>query len=172
VSVCFPNGETRRLSPGRSSVISKAVVEEFAKRFLMQPAVLWLSESGNKVVARDDEIAASLGLEIDQAKNLPDIILVDLGTKSEEFLIVFVEVVATDGPINRLRKDTLKQIALTGKFNPRHVTFLTAFEDRGSDAYRKVVSELAWGTYVWFASEPDNVVVLQEGFEQKLKALR
>ncbi len=49
VMVTFPNGETRKLAHGPSSVISKAVVEEFSKRFLGQPGVIFLSESGNKV---------------------------------------------------------------------------------------------------------------------------
>src|SRR5690606_6077038 len=47
VLVTFPSGETRSLAPGPSSFIAQAVIEVFAKRFLEQPAVLWLSESGN-----------------------------------------------------------------------------------------------------------------------------
>jgi hypothetical protein len=47
VLVTFPNGETRRLAPGPSSIISKAVIEDFATQFLEHPAILWLSESGN-----------------------------------------------------------------------------------------------------------------------------
>lgn len=45
VLVRFPNGNTRTLAPGPSSVICKAVIEEFAGRYLEKPAVLWLSES-------------------------------------------------------------------------------------------------------------------------------
>ena len=78
VLVTFPNKETRALVPGPSSFIAKAVVEDFAGRFLVQPAVLWLSESGNKVVARDDKLATTIGLHIQTDKNLPDLILVDL----------------------------------------------------------------------------------------------
>ncbi|MCC0057761.1 MAG: hypothetical protein H6886_00635 [Hyphomicrobiaceae bacterium] len=54
VMVQFPNGETRNMAPGPSSIISKAVIEEFAQRFLGDPGVIFLSESANKVVARDD----------------------------------------------------------------------------------------------------------------------
>ena len=75
VLVTFPNGETRQMEPGPSSVISKAVVEEFAHRFLENPGVLWLSQSRNKVVARDDELAHAIGLEIQPDLNLPDLIL-------------------------------------------------------------------------------------------------
>jgi hypothetical protein len=50
VLVTFPSGETRQLAPGPSSIISQAVIEVFAKRFLEKPAVLWPSESGNNMV--------------------------------------------------------------------------------------------------------------------------
>ena len=75
VLVTFPNGETRSMKPGPSSIITKAVVEVFAPTFLGDPAVVFLSESGNKVVARDDELARSIGLAIQADKNLPDTIL-------------------------------------------------------------------------------------------------
>src|SRR3546814_18346617 len=81
VMFAFPSGETRRMEAGPSSVICKAVVEEFAPRFLEVPGVIWLSESGNKVVARDDSLASSIGLKIEPDRHLPDMILVDLGLK-------------------------------------------------------------------------------------------
>lgn len=73
-TVVFPSGETRRLAPGKSSTIAKAVIEVFATRFLGEPAVLSLSESGNKTAARDIELAASIGLKIESDRNLPDVI--------------------------------------------------------------------------------------------------
>ena len=79
--VAFPNGETREMAPGPRSVISKAVVEEFALRFLERPSIIWLSESRNQVVARDDRLAQAIGLAINPSRNLPDLILVDLGPK-------------------------------------------------------------------------------------------
>lgn len=172
VQVRFPNGETRNLSVGQSSVISKAVIEEFATRFLRKPTVLWLSESGNKVVTRDDELAASLGLKIDASRNLPDIILVDLGTGGDDVLLVFIEVVATDGPINAMRKAALRELAVDAGFSESHLTYLTAFADRSAAPYKKLVNELAWGSFVWFVSEPDNIIVLREGNEKLISQLR
>lgn len=79
ILVTFPNKETRSMAAGPSAEISKAVIEVFAHLFLQNPALLWLSSSDDKVVARDDKLAASIGLRIEADKNLPDIILVDLG---------------------------------------------------------------------------------------------
>lgn len=175
VPVRFPNGEIRTLAPGPSSVIAKAVIEVFAPKFLKMPAVLWLSESGNKVVARDESLAKTLNLKIDPSRALPDIILVDLGAESAgtEMLVVFTEVVATDGPINRERKAALTAIALEAGFDEHQLAFvfLTAFMDRSAAPFRKAVSELAWGSYAWFASEPGYLIDLKDEGSPKLSSL-
>lgn len=170
VVVTFPNGEKRMLAPGPSSVIAKAVIEVFAPSFLKTPAVLWLSESGNKVVARDEGLAHALGLKIDASKALPDIILVDLGDDrtGADMLVVFVEVVATDGPISRERKITLTRLAIDAGFSEKHLAFLTAFKDRSATSFRKAIPELAWGSYAWFASEPEHLIDLKDGAPVKL----
>lgn len=164
VLVTFPNGETRRLAPGPSSVITKAVIELFAARFLTAPAVLWVSESGAKVVARDDELAAQLKLKISADKNLPDIILADLGSGDpDHVLLVFVEAVATDGPVTPQRQAALLAIATEAGFPPARVAFVTAYLDRSHAAFKKTVSELAWRSFAWFAAEPEHIIALHDG---------
>lgn len=160
VLVTFPNGEARRMTPGTSAEISKAVVEVFAPRFLAKPGVIFLSESGAKVVARDDELAKAIGLNIPQDKSLPDVVLVDLGPAHPK--LVFVEVVATDGPINEARKSALIEIAGAAGFTKEHLAFVTAFLDRDDPPFRKTVGGLAWGSYAWFAAEPERLMVFSE----------
>ena len=161
VMVVFPNGETRKLVAGPSSVITKAVVEEFSRRFLAHPGVVFLSESGNKVVARDETLASAIGLIIPADRYLPDILLVDLGPKRP--LLVFVEVVATDGPITSGRRRAFLEITRSAGFPDHNVAFVTAYLDRGKSSFKKTVSELAWNSFAWFASEPDHIIVLREG---------
>jgi hypothetical protein len=156
--VTFPSGETRQLAPGPSSLISKAVVEIFAKAFLREPAILWLSESGNKVLVRDDKIAAAIGLKIEPDKNLPDLILADLGGCTARLL--FVEVVATDGAVTERRREALLALTRAAGFSDEHVAFLTAYQDRQSAGFKKTVSQLAWGSFAWFMSEPDHLIAM------------
>lgn len=163
--VTFPSGETRHMEPGPSSVISKAVVEEFAGRFLEHPGVIWLSESRNQVVARDDRLAQEIGLIIQPDRNLPDIILVDLGPA--EPLLVFVEVVASAGPVSESRRTALTAIATDAGFREDHVAFVTAYDDRDSAAFKSSVSELAWESFAWFMSEPDHIMILRQGTDAK-----
>lgn len=158
ITVKFPSGETRIMSAGPSSILSQAVIEVFAPKFLGHPAVIFLSESGNKVVAHDDGLARKIGLNIQADKNLPDIILADLAP--DQPLLVFVEVVVTDGPVTNSRKKALQELSAAAGFPPEHVAFVTAYLDRSSPSFRKNVSELAWGSYAWFASEPDNICEL------------
>ncbi len=161
VQVTFPNsGETRQMAPGPSSLISRAVVEVFAPRFMADPVVLWLSESGNKVVARDDKLAARIGLKIEADKNLPDLILADLGPA--EPILLFVEVVATDGAVTARRKSAILEMTDAARFDRKHVKFLTAYQDRGTGGFKKTVQSLAWGSLAWFASEPDHIIVLHD----------
>lgn len=164
VLVTFPNGETRHLKPGPSSEITKAVIEVFAPRFLREPVVLSISESGNKVITRDDELAKSIGLNIEADKNLPDAILVDLGP--EHPLLVFVEVVATDGPISERRKTALEDLVTKAGFPTEHVAFVTAYLDRSAAPFKKTVNTLAWGSYAWFAAEPEGLIIFSDNTAQ------
>lgn len=169
VMVTFANGETRKLAAGPSSIIAKAVVEEFSRRFLANPGVIFLSESGNKVVERDDALAKAIGLTIPANRFLPDILLVDLGPQHP--LLVFVEVVATDGPITPSRKQAFLEITRAAGFPDSSVAFVTAYLDRSQIAFRKTVPELAWNSFAWFAAEPDHIVAFREGAPGKIVRL-
>ena len=152
----LPSGEGRVMVPGLSSVITKAVVEIFARRFLANPAVVWISESGRKVVEKDDKLLQLLGIKINPEKLLPDIILPD--TTDGELLFVFVEVVATDGPIHESRRAALLKLITDAGFKPEHAAFLTAFQSRDHAAFKKTVASLAWGSFAWCFSEPDHLI--------------
>ncbi|HXH81403.1 MAG TPA: BsuBI/PstI family type II restriction endonuclease [Candidatus Tectomicrobia bacterium] len=164
VLVRFPNQETRRIAAGPSSAIVKAVVEDFAPRYLRQPAVIWLSESQAKVVYRDQDLARRIGLNIDPSRNLPDLILIDLGPR--EPLLVFVEVVATDGAVTAARRDSLWRIARDAGFAAHQAAFVTAYADRDTIAFRRTAPALAWSSFAWFASEPDKIVVMRDGSQR------
>lgn len=167
VTVTFPNGEVRLMHFGPSSQITKAVIEDFSRRFLRAPGVIFLSESGEKVVARDEALAEAIGLKLDYSRSLPDLILADVSKNATR--LIFVEIVATDGPINAARKEALLRVVSDGGFSPTDVLFVTAFADRQATAFRRLVSEIAWGTFVWFMSEPDKLLIFSEADATELK---
>jgi hypothetical protein len=161
VPVTLPSGEGRVMAPGLSSIITKAVIEVFAPRFLSNPAVVWISESGKKVVEKHDALLRSLGVKIDPEKLLPDVILADTGG---DLLFVFVEVVATDGPIHEERRKLLLKLIIDAGFGPDQAAFLTAFQSREHAAFKKVVASLAWGSFAWCFSEPEHIIAF-DGME-------
>ncbi len=158
VLVRLPNGETRQMEAGPSSIITQAVIEVFAPRFLSDPAVMWISESGNKVIQRDDELARELGLKIEVDKLLPDTILVDLAPA--EPLIVFIEAVATAGEISEARRSALLEMMTDAGFKADNIAFVTAFADRNAAAFKRALPNLAWGSFAWCLSEPEHLIVL------------
>jgi hypothetical protein len=169
VTITLPSNESRNMQAGESSKITKSVIEVFARKFLLQPAVIWLSESGKKMIERDDDLAKKIGLDIQPDRTLPDIILADV---SDPMLLIFVEVVASDGPINESRRTALLQVARESKIPEGRVMFLTAFMDRNDIAFRKAVSHLAWGSFAWLASEPEHIIAMDGVQPQGVSTLR
>ncbi|MEP3778422.1 MAG: BsuBI/PstI family type II restriction endonuclease [Shimia thalassica] len=101
---------------------------------------------------------------VEADKDLSDLILADLGPADP--LIVFMEVVATDGPISQRRQDALYARTDAAGFNRSQVAFVTAYQDRSAAGFRKTLSELAWDSFAWFTSEPHNIVQLKDGSEK------
>ena len=137
VLVTLPNGKSRQMEAGLSSIITKAVVEVFAHRFLSDPALLWISESGNKVIRRDDQLAQSIGLKIETDRLLPDVILVDIAP--EQPLVIFIEVVATAGWITEARKGAFSEMMAAAQFARNQVAFVSAFQDRDAPAFKRAL---------------------------------
>jgi len=66
--------------------------------------------------------------------------------------------VATDGPINERRRVALAELAQETGFPLDRIAYVTAYLDRGGAPFKKTVSTLAWGSFAWFAAEPDRIM--------------
>ena len=170
VTVHHPQGGSTLLPPGESPLITKAVVEEFAKRFLSKPAVVWISDSAVKKFS-DDKLNKVLKIKLDVARLLPDVVLADLAKPGLK--LVFVEVVSTDGPVTEQRKAGILELLAASPmgYTPEDAVFVTAYRDRGARPVPKAIRELAWGSFAWFMSEPDNLVQLHDVPPRQLKEL-
>ncbi|GAV21073.1 hypothetical protein MMIC_P2052 [Mariprofundus micogutta] len=161
----MPDETKIRISAGPSSLIIQGLIEDYTKRHMEDPAVLWISESDQKEHLHLKELSESVGLRFDLNMELPDLILAEFGDPIE---FLFCEIVASDGAITEARRETLLQIVEGSKIPVDSVKFLTAFEDREAQAFRKNFSKLAVGSLVWFRTEPELIVLLSN---QKLKDL-
>jgi hypothetical protein len=90
-------------------------------------------------------------------------------------LIVFVEVVASDGPVTEQRRRALLDLIASAPraYRPEDAAFVTAYMDRGADPARRTMPALAWRSFAWFVSEPDKLVQMHDGSTaaRKLAAL-
>lgn len=177
VVVQFPNGPSIVLPPGPSPQIVKAVIEVFAPKFLGDPRVAWVSDSANKRPFRDAPLERALQISLDAAELLPDVVLVDLAPPGREgrVLIVFVEAVASDGPVTQQRQRALLDLlaASPRAYPAEDAAFVTAYLDRAADPARRTIPTLAWRSFAWFVSEPDSLLQLHDSTtaSRKLAAL-
>jgi hypothetical protein len=149
----MPDGTTRDLAPSRSSEIIQGVIEGWAQVRLKEPAVLAISEPGNKIHTADAAIFAAAGINLDVSNLLPDVLIVDMATNPMDIWVI--EVVATDGPIHERRKRKLIEWAKQQGIPPENLRYLTAFLSRNHSAAKRLISALAVGTYAWFLDEPE-----------------
>jgi len=161
-NVTLPNGTTQPLSAGPSQVIIKAVVEQFAPRFLTEPVVLSYSDSTAPVRYVDKTLMRRLGLEHGPGDPLPDVLLADT---AEPLRFVAVEAVATEGPVNPARMAAMTTWLKQSGFDAQDMYFVTAYLDRGDAAFRKTVGEVAWRTALWFVAEPEYLLAALDGSE-------
>lgn len=153
VTVQLPGGGVRHLEPGPASLIIRGVIEEWAPRRLGVPIVVSISEPGTKVWVLDAAKMATAGISINVSSVLPDVILLDAGTKPPTFWIV--EVAYSDGVVSEERKAELLVWAQEQYIRPEYCQFLSALDSRNSTTTRKRLKDIAVGTYCWFYDEPE-----------------
>ncbi|MFI6174488.1 BsuBI/PstI family type II restriction endonuclease [Nonomuraea sp. NPDC051191] len=154
VLVDLPGGGTRELLPGVSSVILASFIEH-SHLIMADPIVIFISQSGEPVNIVDNRQLRVLGLELGRLANLlPDALMVDISSRH----LWFIEVVATDGPIDDVRRERLKSWAVECGVREDDCRFLTAFTSRTSGEAKKCLPRLARDSYAWFADEVDAIL--------------
>lgn len=125
----------------------------------------WYADTTRESI-RDETLREGL-LQVDaaiQRKNLacllPDVVLFDLHPQKE--LLVFIEIVASDGPVSVSRKAALMEMASEAGVPSAQIAFVTAYRDRNDAAFKKTFDVVAWNTLIWFMSEPNQIVILRD----------
>ena len=159
INIRLPNGEVRNLPYGKSELLTKEVVEVFAKRFLKQPAVIWISTSRDKVIEKDGKMMNAIGLPIDGSRLLPDLVLADL---NEPMRLFFVEIVASDGPFTEERRSEVLKLTTKAGFPADRIEFISAFQHRDAAPLKRRFAALAVGSHVWCMAEPDVLISIKD----------
>jgi len=145
------DGIERALSPGAHNQLQKAVIEEFAPRFLRQFKCLYLGDTSKRDLIKDVDGLQSLGFAITLHDKMPDVVFYVPAKR----WVVFVECVTSVGPMSPAR--ILEVNEMTANVTAGKV-FITAFLDRR--AYKRFSDQVAWETDVWIAEDPDHMIHL------------
>jgi adenine-specific DNA-methyltransferase len=148
-SVRLPDGATIELSAGGQNELIRAIVEEFAPRFVLQPKVLLLGDAADKEVLSDADAMAQLGIHLPPRGKAPDVLIHDA---KRDWLIV-IEAVTSHGPVDQKRKNELTELFASARPG---LVFVTAFPDRKT--FARFHAAIAWETEVWVADAPDHMI--------------
>ena len=145
------NGENFNFSPGKHNELQKAILEEFAPRFAHDSECLYVGDTTEKDLVKNEERLRNLGFEITLHDKMPDVVLY---SENKNWLY-FIEAVTSVGPMEPKRIKEIEEMTArvsTGKI------YITAFLD--FKTFKKFSETLAWETEVWIADMPDHMIHL------------
>lgn len=137
------------LTPGSHSVLIKAIIEEFAPRFIPGSELIYVGDTGSKYGYFNTPLLSSLGVVIDSHGKMPDVIFY---YKDKQWLVL-VESVTSHGPIDGKRYFELRDL-FQSSIAP--LVYVTAFPDRSIMA--KYLNTIAWESEVWIADNPSHLI--------------
>jgi hypothetical protein len=137
------------LSPGEHSELIRAVIEEFAERFLPGGYLIYAGDTGNKWGYFDEKRLAELGVTIDSHGKMPDVIFYDIHRN----WLLLVESVTSHGPVNPKRHNELAEIFASSTAG---LVYVTAFPTRA--LMSRYLAEISWETEVWVADSPSHLI--------------
>ena len=147
--VKLATGETIRLSPGAHSELIKAIIEEFAPRFVPGGVLIYAGDTGNKWGYFNKAALSKINVEIDGHGKMPDVVLY---YPDREWLLL-VESVTSHGPVDGKRHEELAELFSSTKAGR---VYVTAFPSRVIMA--RHLGKIAWETEVWCADAPSHLI--------------
>lgn len=137
------------LSAGDHSLLIKAIVEEFAPRFIACGQLVYIGDTGDKYGYFDVELLARLGVVLDNHGKLPDVVVYS----AKNNWLFLIESVTSHGPVDSKRHTELEKL-----FNACTAgrVYVSAFANR--KLFMKYIEVIAWETEVWIANAPTHMV--------------
>jgi hypothetical protein len=145
----LPDGSLFIAPRVRWCILIKAIIEQFCPAFASGGVVIYIGDTENKFVHLEVERLKSLGVTLDPAAKIPDVI-VHYTVKN---WLLLIEAVTSAGPVDGKRRKELKELFAGCKAG---LVFVTAFETRR--VMQSFVSQIAWESEVWIAEDPDHMI--------------
>ena len=145
------NGNDFTFSAGKHNELQKAIIEEFAPRFAPNAECLYVGDTIQKDMVKNQEKLKKLGFEITLHDKMPDVVLYC----EEKNWIFFIESVTSVGPMEPKRILEINEMTKQVKAGKIYVTAFLNF-----NTYKRFSSDLAWETEVWIAEMPEHMIHL------------
>lgn len=145
------NGNDFTFSAGKHNELQKAIIEEFAPRFAPNAECLYVGDTIQKDMVKNQEKLKKLGFEITLHDKMPDVVLYC----EEKNWIFFIESVTSVGPMEPKRILEINEMTKQVKAGKIYVTAFLNF-----NTYKRFSSDLAWETEVWIADMPEHMIHL------------
>ena len=142
------NGQEFILSPGKHNEVQAAIVTSFTQTFAGGTVLVYLGDTADKDLYKDENNITRLGIELEHTK-LPDVVLLD----EKKRWVYLIEAVTSHGPMTPKRVMELKAMFAESGMG---LIFVSAFPDFAE--FRKHMKDIAWETEVWLADTPDHMI--------------
>ena len=149
VQVRVRDGQAVSLSPGKHNDLIRLIIEDMAPRFLPGATLVYIGDTGDKWGFFDKELAAQLGLNVEEHGKMPDVVL---WYEAQKWLVL-VESVTSHGPVDSKRHIELKTLFASASAD---TVYISAFPDKRT--FARFASDVAWETEVWVADNPTHMV--------------
>ena len=145
------NGEDFTFSPGDHNQLQKAIIEEFAPRFAPNSECLYVGDTIEKDLVKNEDKLCKLGFTITLHDKMPDVVLYS----EEKNWLYFIESVTSVGPMEPKRIKEIEEMTTSVTAGKIYVTAFLDFK-----TFKKFSETLAWETEVWIADMPDHMIHL------------
>lgn len=145
------NGSDFTFSPGKHNQLQKFIIEEFAPRFAENSECLYVGDTIQKDLVKNEEKLKELGFEITLHDKMPDVVLYS----EDKNWIYFVESVTSVGAMEPKRIKEIEEMTESVSAGKIYVTAFLDFK-----TFKKFSESLAWETEVWIADMPDHMIHL------------
>lgn len=145
------NGDDFTFSPGKHNQLQKLIIEEFAPRFAENSECLYVGDTIQKDLVKNEEKLRELGFEITLHDKMPDVVLYS----EDKNWIYFIESVTSVGAMEPKRIKEIEEMTENVSAGKIYVTAFLDFK-----TFKKFSESLAWETEVWIADMPDHMIHL------------
>lgn len=151
IPVTLPSGKTLELSQGEHNLLQKKIIEEFLPQFGMGAQVLYVGDTTDRYLVRDDKTLKQIHFFSLEHGALPDVV----AYSENRNLLFLIEAYNTSGPMDNFRVANLKALL---KDCTADTVFITAFLN--AKEFMKLFPKIAWETEVWISDNPEHMIHL------------